>query len=473
MTAATLGASAALPASACTSDATTTVCCGVSPVAAGLPSPTASPCWSNSVTIVCRICWSSHALDEVGVGPGEALDRRLVALVLRADLHPTARAARNAARSCPGSAPTRSAICSSRETGRQREHGVPAFAAACAGGSLERVDRGLHAHVLVQRVRAGLRRAARDAVPDLERERRADDVLARELVADLLRAPPLLHGHAHRRAVAARFVELPDEPPADDHERQDEQREHAERPATVDGGAALLVAPGLVAATGDRARASTGARRPTTTRPRSPPGTTRRSPSADRFVSRSVRRRDRGADGRRRRRERGADVGLVERTGRRRPLIVGPPPSPASPPSPSSRRWTSPDVRRRGASSHDCRITAAADGVDALALCPLPLVASRRGISEVALGDHRGEPLIVGVDLDPDARRDLGDRRHLVEHRAGGGPQLARQRPGQADHDAASRRPRWRRRRWPGGRRPRRGRVERGVAGWPAHPTGR
>ena len=50
-----------MPASACTSEAATTVCCGVSPVAAldvGVPRPTASPCWSNSDTMVWRICAS-------------------------------------------------------------------------------------------------------------------------------------------------------------------------------------------------------------------------------------------------------------------------------------------------------------------------------------------------------------------------------------------------------------------------------
>ena len=58
ITAATLGASAALPASAWTSEATTTACCVVSPCEGALARFTASPCLSNSATMVWRI-WRS------------------------------------------------------------------------------------------------------------------------------------------------------------------------------------------------------------------------------------------------------------------------------------------------------------------------------------------------------------------------------------------------------------------------------
>ena len=53
----------------------------------------------------------------------------------------------------------------------------------------------------------------------------------------------------------------------------------------------------------------------------------------------------------------------------------------------------------------------------------------------------------------PDAR-DLGDGRHLLEHRPGGGPHLARQRARAAPPRCRWRWPRPRRRRWRDGRRP-------------------
>ena len=129
MTAATLGASAAVPASAWISDASTTACCGVSPI--GAVRWRGSPRRHAGRT---RRRWSggsgrrSGAFDEVGVGPGEALDRRLVALVASSGSGPTARGARNAARSCPGSAPTRSAIWSRRRPGGSASDGVVAAA---------------------------------------------------------------------------------------------------------------------------------------------------------------------------------------------------------------------------------------------------------------------------------------------------------------------------------------------------------
>ena len=128
ITAAILGASAAVPASACTSDATTTVCCGVSPIAAVRcrGSPRRRACrtprrWSGgSAASVC-------ALDEVGVGPGEALDRRLVTLVLRADL---ARLREGEERGAvvPGERTDAVGDLLEPQTGRQREHGVVAAA---------------------------------------------------------------------------------------------------------------------------------------------------------------------------------------------------------------------------------------------------------------------------------------------------------------------------------------------------------
>ena len=261
MTAATLGASAAVPASACTSDATTTVCCGVSPVAAALPRPTASPCSSNSDTIVCRIGAVVHALDEVGVGPGEPLDRRLVALVLRTDLRPTARARGTRRGRGPGAR--------RRDRRSARAGGRAGARARCARRSRPRSPGGSPsastAAFTPMCSRSVYVPACDDPpdtpVPDLEDERRADDVLARELVADLLRAPALLHGHAHRRAVAARFVELPDEPRAR-RARTAARAARAHRaPASAgdDVGVARRVGP-------RRARTAIG--RPTLARPR-------------------------------------------------------------------------------------------------------------------------------------------------------------------------------------------------------------
>ena len=114
----------ASPASACTSDAATTVCCGVSPVRPrGSRARRRRPCWSNSDTRSWRICSSAHALDEVRVGPGEPLDRRLVALVLRADLT-RLRGGRGTRRGRARDGRTRSAICGRGAARRQREHGV-------------------------------------------------------------------------------------------------------------------------------------------------------------------------------------------------------------------------------------------------------------------------------------------------------------------------------------------------------------
>ena len=66
-----------------------------------------------------------------------------------------------------------------------------------------------------------------------------------ELVADLLRAPPVLDLDRHRRAVTPGWVELPEEPAADDHERQDEEGEHAEdRPGAAPAAGPVGVDPG-------------------------------------------------------------------------------------------------------------------------------------------------------------------------------------------------------------------------------------
>ena len=100
-----------------------------------------------------------HALDEVRVGPGEALDRRLVALVLRAHL------TRLREREERGAVVTRERADAvgdllEAQPGRQREHGVVAARRRARRRAAEHVGRGLRAHVLVQVVGPGLRRPA-------------------------------------------------------------------------------------------------------------------------------------------------------------------------------------------------------------------------------------------------------------------------------------------------------------------------
>ena len=65
-----------------------------------------------------------------------------------------------------------------------------------------------------------------------------------------------------------------------------------------------------------------------------------------------------------------------------------------------------------------------------------PLAPPGVGVSEVALGDHRGEPLIVGVDLDAGGAGELPQGLDLVERGPGRRAQLAVERTGQPDHDA-------------------------------------
>ena len=377
MTAATLGASAAVPASACTSDAATTVCCGVSPVAAGVAE-------ADRVAVLVELRHDGledllvgHALDEVRVGPGEALDRRLVALVLRAHLDPTARARgtrrgrdpgarRRGRRSARGASPGGSAstVCS-------------LLAAALAGASTERVGRRLRAHVLVQRRRSrpATNRPTRGTRPGTRATtRRRPCSRARR------RSPSRPTPAARSRSPARRRH------PA----RTTCQHEPRRRRARTAGRA-----PRARRAPAPAAPAPTAAARPRRALAAAPdrPGRSLGDLASAAVVAGRLSARPwlatRGRDRLRR---------------RRRSVRRGP--STARPPVRSRRaRRPSVDVTRRPATRRSGVEPRLQDhrggrGVDALSLCPLPLAAPGGGVSEVALGDHRGEALIVGVDLD-------------------------------------------------------------------------
>ena len=234
--------------------------------------------------------------------------------------------------------------------------------------------------------------------------------------------------------VTARRVQLPVEPARREQERQDQDREDDRRPPTC-GGAADDGA--------DRRRAGVAGRR----------------------TARSSRCRHRvrvgGFDPARRRVAGAAAVepdGSVRGSG-----SSGPPPSSGA------------GHPRGRASSHDCRITAAAEASMSSRWAAAPLAPPGVGVSEVALGDHRGEALVVGVDLDAAGAREPRQRRDLGEHGPGRGTELARRATGAARPRCASA--------------PDLGRggddgavvvvdrlaarVERAVAGWPARRTDR
>ena len=231
---------------------------------------------------------------------------------------------------------------------------------------------------VAQRVGPGLERpGARDLRPDLERERRADHALRLRA----RRRPPWCPTRARSRPRpaspgAARRVELP-------------ARTSRRRARTAGSG------PRARPTTAQRAAAPAAlARRAAPTRAASAVG-----------VDSGWRSSRLGAAA-------GASSASSARTGRRdarRGLGRGR--------SPRSRPWRS---------SHDCRITAAAAASMSSRWLARRLLRRRVGLSEVALGDHRGEPLIVGVDLDPSARASSPQRLDLVEHRPRG---RARARP--------------------------------------------
>ena len=269
----------------------------------------------------------------------------------------------------------------------------------------------------------------RRGVPELERERRADRrPCSRASSPICFGAPPLLDRHRDRRAGAHPGGHLPQEPADRDHEREHQHRDDPEH---------------RHGAAGDGA-ARPGGPRPAPAAPEAAPA--RRLPSAD--SRRAVRR-----------------------------LMLQHPGGAPRPPGPSA--WAAILVGRHPvwsdggrASSHDCRITAAAAAsIDSrCALRRLP----RRGVglSEVALGDHRGEALIVGVDLHRRRARASVHRLDLREHRPRRRTELTRERAGQTDHDARRRPARWRRRGSHGGRRPGRPRGRGSPCGLASTPDG-
>ena len=305
---------------------------------------------------------------------------------------PSARAARNAARSCPGSAPTRSAIWSRREPGRQREDGVVAAAAAAVDGPrAERVDARATRPCSGGAVGAGLERAARLTPSPRSGTRATEPITPRRLqrVAGLARAPPGLD--LDRRPPApgtAGRVELPDEPAAGHEEREDEDREDGDdRPRAAS-------AAGPVGATGPVAAA-----------PASP---TRGDRSDRRGVPMSVGRfGDRGSARRSHRSAIAAIGGVGTRASNRSANrsqdsavagLAGRPSHDSSWPPSSVGVTRAARTAERRATTAGSRRPPTASIVVALRA---PATLRRRvGISEVALGDHRGEALIVGVDLD-------------------------------------------------------------------------
>ena len=214
----------------------------------------------------------------------------------------------------------------------------------------ERVGRRLHAHGLVQFVGAGLRRRAGDPVPDPERERRADDILGHELFTDLGRAPPLLHGDAHRIAFSTERIRL-ERKPHRPRRGTAPPGEPAPRrlPTGVDDDAAQRV--------DDPARRVTRRRRhPVPHGGVGPNG----SPICPRIPTP------------RRHRARGARARVREARVRRRPRRVG---------SPGAVRG---DTSER-ASSHDCRVAATAEASMRLALPRRALAAPGGGGSKLLL----------------------------------------------------------------------------------------
>ena len=393
------------------SDATTIVWYGSRPAALGLPSPIASACSSNvSTSRLQDLGVGVVGLDEVRVGPEQALERRARPRAGSFDrIWPDAARARNASRSCPGSLPDPVGDLGEREAGRDRQHEVGAAWAAppSARSTASRtpsVSRNVYAPASngPARVRVAQRSNARDE-PMTPSSARMEPISPRpgalgdlddDLVAGLARRVAAARGTSPRRPRPARRARA---------------RSRARR------------------ATGGGAGAARSGRR-TRPAPRSRVGRGRVAALGGASVRGGALR---GGAVRRRCGLRGArwtPPRLTHSGGSRLPSSSVTWPRRATTGGSPSR------PRRRSDDGAACRFTPA--------------------VAQALLGDHRGEPLVVGVDRD--CRRPpppLAAPRPRQTARAAG-PVAPTSDTRQADHDPRRRRARAPRPGSPGGRRP-------------------